>query len=303
MTKKEAEKQLRKVDAYLKDPDLKNQLSGKINGYGIVKNEDDWALKFFIPPLTWTASSIIEQFGLLPSVQIEIEEMGDISLEIPEKTDAKNSVGVGASVGNTHQDGGTLGCIVKKKDTGYFLSCNHVLALGNNAEVNDPIISPSYQDGGVYPQDVVGRLSESYFAINYEGINYYDAALAEITSDRVMQTNMLPNIGNVEGTELPKKHMKVAKFGKATGMTYGEIINTDYRMFVTINGKSVEFRKQFVIKGDQQTFATIGDSGAIIVNTETKMAVGLLSAVDSTGRYGIANRLEPILNIFKVSLM
>jgi len=74
----------------------------------------------------------------------------------------------GVSIGHYKITAGTLGVMVRDKNTGdrFVLSNNHVLANSNDAEIGDPILQPGPIDGGLNPADVVAHL-ERYVKLRY----------------------------------------------------------------------------------------------------------------------------------------
>lgn len=74
----------------------------------------------------------------------------------------------GVSIGQYQITAGTLGCLVKKGDTVYILSNNHVLANSNDASIEDNILQPGPYDGGLNPADKIAVLSE-FIPINFTG--------------------------------------------------------------------------------------------------------------------------------------
>jgi hypothetical protein len=74
----------------------------------------------------------------------------------------------GVSAGHFKITAGTLGTIVRDKNTGdrLLLSNNHVFANSNDAQIGDPILQPGPMDGGQNPADMVARL-ERYVRLRY----------------------------------------------------------------------------------------------------------------------------------------
>jgi hypothetical protein len=74
----------------------------------------------------------------------------------------------GVSIGHFKVTAGTLGAVVRDKNTGerLLLSNNHVFANSNDAQLGDVILQPAAMDGGQNPADVVARL-ERYVRLRY----------------------------------------------------------------------------------------------------------------------------------------
>lgn len=74
----------------------------------------------------------------------------------------------GVSIAHTNVGAGTLGAVVRHRDTGerFLLSNNHVLANSNDAQIGDRILQPGALDGGLIPDDVIATL-ERFKALAY----------------------------------------------------------------------------------------------------------------------------------------
>lgn len=74
----------------------------------------------------------------------------------------------GVSMGHFKVTAGTLGAVVRDRNTGerLLLSNNHVFANSNDAMIGDAILQPSPMDGGQNPGDLVARL-EKYVRLRY----------------------------------------------------------------------------------------------------------------------------------------
>ncbi len=74
----------------------------------------------------------------------------------------------GVSIGHFQVTAGTLGAVVRDKNTGerLLLSNNHVFANSNDAQIGDVILQPAAMDGGQNPADLVARL-ERYVRLRY----------------------------------------------------------------------------------------------------------------------------------------
>jgi hypothetical protein len=76
----------------------------------------------------------------------------------------------GVSIGHTAITAGTLGCIVRDRNSGrrLILSNSHVLANSNDANVGDAIVQPGPTDGGRAPGDTIATL-ERFVPLRYIG--------------------------------------------------------------------------------------------------------------------------------------
>lgn len=102
----------------------------------------------------------------LEGLRTDVLEVGDLRALQTARDRYRPIIPSGVSIGHYKVTAGTLGTIVKDKNTGEFflLSNNHVLANSNDALIGDPILQPAPMDGGVEPNDVVAKL-ERYVKI------------------------------------------------------------------------------------------------------------------------------------------
>ena len=284
---------------------LSRELRIGVNGVGIaeMKNKEGYQLKILTRSNTYSANAVASYYNLRPE-QISVRRAGPIRLLA--RTGRYRPPVAGISIGHYMVTAGTLGCIVKKQkdDAYYILSNNHILANVNECSINDPVFQPGKIDGG-QPADIIARLAD-YEPLVFNGDNFYDAAIARLEVSPG-ETDV-PDIGAVSAITSPVVHAKVQKTGRSTELTTGQIItrNIDIEVDFGDNRKLV-FRDQFEIEGrngeSQATpFSIDGDSGALVVDTGSNKAVGLLFAGDNTGS-SYASPIEPIFSRFNVFLV
>ncbi|HVL98384.1 MAG TPA: trypsin-like peptidase domain-containing protein [Egibacteraceae bacterium] len=194
----------------------------------------------------------------------------------------------GCSVGHFNVTAGTIatGCYDSAAFPGipprfYLLSNNHVLANSNAASIGDPILQPGKADGGVLPQDVIGRLARfqpiRFHAENPASppLNLIDAAIAEVPFQSL--TREVYYIG------YPKPPAQVAvgdvvqKTGRTTNYTTGRVQSVNATVDVNFGGGRVaRFARQIVTTN----MSAPGDSGSLVLNLDNH-AVGLLFAGSS----------------------
>ncbi|WP_330923930.1 hypothetical protein [Candidatus Sororendozoicomonas aggregata] len=163
----------------------------------------------------------------------------------------------------------------------YLLSTNLILARSNDAKIGDPILQPGFNDGGVYPRDMIARLTR-FVPIKFstacsKPINYVDAAIAEgnlqdldrkiYWGGHIKDLYASPHVGDF-----------VQKCGCATGFTTGRVttINTTVDIYYG-DSRKVRFAKQILATN----MGKPGDSGSLVVNVD-EHAVGLIIGGSST---------------------
>ena len=198
---------------------------------------------------------------------------------------------------------GTLGSLVSRGGNFYVLSDNHVLDKSGQGNIGDPISQPGLVDTecGQNPNNVVANLSQ---AAPLQSSNV-DAAIAQIAANQVDTSGAILDLAGTgqpappsSTVAVPTIGQAVAKSGEATGLTCGAItaINALIRVSysTTCQGGStfdVTFDNQ-VAMGDG-SFSNSGDSGSLIVTSDTARPVALLYAGSSTTT--VANPIQDVL--------
>lgn len=208
---------------------------------------------------------------------------------------------------------GTLGALVERKGEVYALSNNHVFSACNHVPLDMPILSPSWIDvssGGAQPRTICNHSEFQELRSGEPNLVppcKEDVALA-LVKDKSLVTSWQGDsrFGYDTPTNIvsPEPGMKVKKFGRTTGLTYGTI-ESEWDLF-PMPYKSKEFSATvwmegaWIIQGDgrdlDDNFALPGDSGSLIVTEDGKKAVGLLFAV--SGPNGLMFPMSHISTLF-----
>jgi len=215
-----------------------------------------------------------------------------------------------ASTGTTCCSG-TLGALVTRGSTQFILSTNHVLARRDQASVGEPITQPGLVDTNCNPGQLVANFSQ---AAPLKTSNV-DAALAAVVPGAVDPSGPVLGLGDVGGsTTLPAPpastlatpaiNLSVAKSGRTTGLTCGSIgtINATVQVDFQPGCNSgttftVAFTNQIVVNGS--SFSASGDSGSLLVTSQTAQPVGLLFGGSTTNT--VANPIQDVLLALKDS--
>ncbi len=214
-------------------------------------------------------------------------------------------VPIGVSTGHPNITAGTIGARVKDSSGKLFvLSNNHVLADSNNAAIGDDILQPGAYDGGSIPDDIYASLY-AFTPIDFSGAdNTMDAAIAE--SDNTLLGNATPSDGYgipANQTTPPAAGQSVQKYGRTTGLTQGTIDSLHATVSVCYEGYPVctlaaTFVEQIIIVDG--SFSEGGDSGSLVVTSNTNQPVALLFAGSSS--HTIATPIDIVLNEFSVTV-
>ncbi len=218
-------------------------------------------------------------------------------------------VPIGVSTGNAGQcSAGTISCRVKDAVSGtvYALSNNHVYALENSAPIGSTVLQPGlYDTSCVYDaSDSIGALSNFVpIVFSTSANNTIDAAIASTT------TGIVGNATPLDGYGTPKSalvtaylNQKVQKYGRTTSLTKGQVSAVNATINIGYSSGTARFVGQIVVTGSRGPFIKPGDSGSLLVTDPDKNPVGLLFAGDSSGKYGIANQIGPVLAAFGVTI-
>lgn len=267
----------------------------------------------------------------LDGIRTDVIQVGDLrALQSPK--DRWRPAPGGVSIGHYRITAGTLGCIVRDRDSGerLILSNNHVLANSNDANIGDAILQPGPADGGNVASDTIATLlrfvpiqytttpgtcniAKGYAmlgnaiarvlgsshrvgvsSVRSQAINKVDAAVARPVADSDILDEIL-NISEVTGTLPAELSMPLRKSGRTTGYTADEVQVLDATVSVSYGvGRTATFEEQIVAGPMSQG----GDSGSLVVDGDSLNAVGLLFAgsEDST----ILSPIEAVLDSLNV---
>ncbi len=231
-------------------------------------------------------------------VATDVVELGVIR---PETLVQKTPVVPGFSIGHRDITAGTLGAILGPRSRPRILSNSHVLADSGLAAVGDPILYPGPLDGGA-AGDVVARMA--YFVpFDTSGafVNTMDAAVATVVPERRAELrSRIAFLGVVPGgTAVATRGMKVAKAGRTTGLTHGEVRDVNFRFVLDYGGSvgSVGFADQVLCT----RYSDGGDSGSLVMEDGTDHVVGLHFAGANGG--SVFSPIRPILRAVRGQLI
>jgi hypothetical protein len=197
---------------------------------------------------------------------------------------------IGSSVGHVRVTAGTVGAFVRRDGRYFILSNNHVLADEGRASEGESVLQRATADGGLDPEDRVGRYHTAV-PLTKDAGNQVDAALAEIDGNIECDPRRMRELVDGSdralaglGPELVDVGDRVYKIGRTTGSTAGRVTAFDVDNVVVSYGiGNLRFDGQVEIEGEgARAFSDGGDSGALIVN-ESIEAVGLLFAGNEVG--------------------
>jgi hypothetical protein len=276
-----------------------------------------WAVKFFVR-LKYPEAQLESKHRLPKSIAglpVDVEETGLFRpFSPPSKRPAKTAPPnprkkirpsqPGCSIGYKDPDpkflvAGTFGALVRDATDSYILSNNHVLSDEDRLPHGSPIFQPGLMDNGHTNTDQIAELTKAV-PLQVKAPNQVDCAIARLLKPSLASKEIL-FIGAPEGTTDAQVDMTVHKFGRTSGYTVGRISSVDADFTLTYEIGLVTFQSQIVIVGLGGTsFATLGDSGALILERPSNQAVALLCAGSPT--HTIANHIGDVLQALNVTL-
>lgn len=217
---------------------------------------------------------------------------------------------LGISTGNSGAClAGTIGARVKAGNTVYALSNNHVYALENTADLGSSVSQPGLYDTRCRfsASNVIGTLS-NFVQIKFDGSsNVVDAAIAQVTNN---STSILSNSTPPDGYGVPNStalagsplDLTVQKYGRTTHLTTGAVVAVEVTINVGYSSGTARFDHQIEILAAKGQFSRAGDSGSLIVTSDSHAnPVGLLFAGSSNG-FTFANPIGDVLSSLNVAI-
>lgn len=232
------------------------------------------------------------------------------------QTSQSRPIALGTTGGNVNDEtsqfccSGTLGALVTRNGNLYVLSNNHVLARSGKGAVGEAISQPGLVDNQCNPGGTVANLTQAS-TLTAGGTSLADAAMAQIVNGQVDTTGAILGFGATNcgvatkappanTTVAPAIGMTVAKSGRTTGLTCSTISSINLDVIVQYENScgsnstfTVTFNNQVAI--DSTTFGGPGDSGSLIVDSQTSEPVALLFAGDNPPTVTIANPIADVL--------
>ena len=245
----------------------------------------------------------------IEGVLTDVIEIGKIKA-FPARTDRWRPAPGGVSVGHENITAGTLGCLVKKKDTDissktlgclvkkrsgeiYILSNNHVLADSNQGAIGSAILQPGKADGGEFPKDRIATLTE-FVEIKWLGgegcqISKAVAGLANIFAKTARSKSQLQAIRQEEVFNLvdaaiarPNQDKDVVNEILDIGVLSGGVnITPGLGMRIQKSGRTTAVTEDEILQLDVTTQVQYGDGKIALF--EDQIMAGPMSAPGDSG--------------------
>jgi hypothetical protein len=282
------------------------------------KHTGVWSVKFFVR-LKYPETQLESKHRLPKSIAglpVDVEETGlfrpfappakkaAMKRATPNPTTKMRPTQPGCSIGYKDPDprvamAGTFGALVRDKTGSYILSNNHILADEDRLPAGSPIFQPGLMDDGHTNTDQIAEFAKAV-PLQVNVPNHVDCAVARLLKPSLASKEIL-FIGAPKGTTDAQVDMTVHKFGRTSDYTVGRISSVDADFKLPYDIGTLTFQSQIVIVGLAGTsFAAPGDSGSLILERPSNLAVGLLCA--GTTSHTIANHIGDVLQALNVTL-
>ncbi len=178
--------------------------------------------------------------------------------------------------------------------------------MENNGPLPSNVLQPGRFDTNcaIDPNDVIGTLDD-FVEILFDGSdNTVDAAIA------LSSTANLDNATPSDGYGAPSSAIvaeavgqSVQKYGRTTALTKGTITTINATVRVGYSSGIARFVQQIIVQSNKPVIKA-GDSGSLLVLDEEPFPrpVGLLFAGNRSGKLAVANRIDLVLDAFKVTI-
>ena len=185
----------------------------------------------------------------------------------------------GSSIGGAPGSGLAAGACT----LGAVVSCagaRHILTAAHPFRARDrPVLQPAASDGGAFPDDVIARVTRIISAEPGRA-NLLDCALVGPVDRDAVSEQFLPPVGRLS-SPIPiavGDGVTVEKVGRGTGHSLGTVVDTNVTMQVSArDGSQCWMHEQILVRAaDGRPFAGPGDSGAVVVDSGSGRAAGLI---------------------------
>jgi hypothetical protein len=217
-------------------------------------------------------------------------------------------VPIGVSTGNAGEcSAGTIGARVKDSSGNvYALSNNHVYARENKAPIGSEVLQPGLYDTGCSysAANTLGTLTGfEPIAFSTSASNVIDAAIAASTTSSLGNATPANGYGvPSSATQLATVGMPVQKYGRTTSLTTGTVTAVNAIVNVAYGAGTARFVDQVIVQSSKPLLKS-GDSGSLLVTRSAGAnPVGLLFAGGSSGKFAVANPIDPVLAEFGVTV-
>jgi hypothetical protein len=230
----------------------------------------------------------------------------------------------GSSISPVFGGAGTLGCCVTLDDKQtYILSCNHIIAFCDGLVPGSRILQPALEDGGVPPTDEIASLHSAVpldfgtttvnifgASIQVQNPNYVDCALARVdpnaftNGDRRVHWLGFPSLGPrpTAGTLFDlfwPLGRRVHLMGRTSEYMVGYVESVWEDRIVTFKTLFGPKKIRFVAQMRISVPARDGDSGALVLDADSNVPIGLLWG-GNNDTFGLATPIDRVLKALKI---
>lgn len=234
-----------------------------------------------------------------PDIDLSFYQSGPIDL-----TQRIRPAGAGVSIGNGRGGVATFGCLVASRhnpDDIYILCDGSGLFAGGLAD-GDPVIQPAASDGGQFPNDLIGTVSDFVLPSVESGSGAFNlsAALTSVVDTKEVSPQ-LPDGTFLQDDVEPTVGQSISGFSRLNGKVSGEVLSVDSSvtvpwMFEDGNQREVEFQGLI----ETTPIMVAGDSGIVIFDGQQRpVGIGFAGSPDASLFFPI----DRILDYFEVDIV
>lgn len=234
-----------------------------------------------------------------PDIDLSFYQSGPIDL-----TQRIRPAGAGASISNGRGGVATLGCLVASRHNpdDIYILCDGSGLYADGLSDGDIVIQPGAADGGKFPDDLLGFVSDFVVpSVNRgEGAFNLSAALASLHDTKAV-TPELPDGNFLQDDTASAVGQAIAGFSRSNGKVTGEILSIDSSItvpWVFENGEQHEIEFHGLIETTPLMVA--GDSGIVIFDDQYRpVGIGFAGSPEASLFFPI----DRILDYFEVDIV
>ncbi|TMI72319.1 MAG: hypothetical protein E6H09_10560 [Bacteroidetes bacterium] len=278
---------------------IEREIVDNLVGVSVTRiNKNDFQLKLLTDSFFDLAP--IEKFLELDRSEFIIQNVGEITI-------LGSNPGPGIQICYPQGSSGTLGAYVQDENRTIFaLSNNHVLSNYFNGDLGDIIVHPGTVNTGHNIFATVSKLHP--VSLDKKDFNKVDCGIAKLV-EQEGAFNLIKGRCTISGKIEADFDKDVFKCGSRTNYTTGSITSLYATVKVNYGGslfkrKKGVFKDQIEITNSEKgkMFSDIGDSGALLVDSQTNKATGLIFAGSRKG-LSFANHIGDVFDALSVELL
>lgn len=220
-----------------------------------------------------------------------------------EYTDRERPARSGVSIGHVNITAGTLGGLVRDRQSGdvVILSNNHVLADSNEAVIGDPILQPGPNDDGTMADHIANLTRFVPIDFSEDAQNRVDGAIATPLDPSDVAWNTRDIGPETPAVRRVVNESDIGDFVHKTGRTTEHTQGFIHALFATVQVKYDLFQKatfvdQIILSQSpaEEEFSSGGDSGSLVYDSQNRVIGLLFAGSEATEEEAATTIVNPI---------